>query len=426
MWRAGSTTYLASGAASSTSADDEPGGSPTQAKEDALSGEGAPSPARDSVEWAKWSSLGLLVVQNSGLFVVTRYSRLPDAEGGLMYLSSAVVLVVEATKMAICLSVLATHGNLWQSLRRHVWTEREQTARLAIPAVCYALQNNLVFLAISNLSAAAAQVLYQLKTLTTALFSVLLLGRTFQPSQWASFVLLGLGVVLVQTQDAKSAKAPTGASPAVGVMAALAAASLSGFAGVYLEKMYTSGSSSLWMRNVQLGIFALPLQVSHSARRRRNARRRNARRRNARVPPLVWQVVAIMQWDLDAVRQDGLLQGFKASTYAVVFVQARDSTRCHPCAHTRLASTCAHLFFVRRARAGGGCSADGVCHQIRGQRAQDLCDCPRAAVHVRRLDVRLRLHTDSDLWCGRGRHSRLDLALRTTVAAGEPHCRRRA
>ena len=69
--------------------------------------------------------------------------------------------------------------------------------KLAIPAFCYALQNNLVFLAISNLSAAAAQVLYQLKTLTTALFSVILLGRTFQPSQWASFVLLGLGVVLV-------------------------------------------------------------------------------------------------------------------------------------------------------------------------------------------------------------------------------------
>ena len=83
--------------------------------------------------------------------------------------------------------------------RHHVWVEREQTvhaeqppivckieastlalflqAKLAIPAFCYALQNNLVFLAISNLSAAAAQVLYQLKTLTTALFSVLLLSK---------------------------------------------------------------------------------------------------------------------------------------------------------------------------------------------------------------------------------------------------------
>ena len=165
-------------------------------------------------------------------------------------------------------------------------------AKLAIPAFCYALQNNLVFLAISNLSAAAAQVLYQLKTLTTALFSVILLGRTFQPSQWASFVLLGLGVVLVQSQDAKSAKAPTGASPAIGVVAALTAATLSGFAGVYLEKMFTTGGTSLWMRNVQLGLFALPLQVG-----------------------------AIIQWDYAAVARDGLLQGFCMSTWLVVFVQ---------------------------------------------------------------------------------------------------------
>lgn len=234
------------------------------------------------------------MLQNSSLFVVTRYSRLPDEEGGLIYISSAVVLVVEICKMVICLGVLAAQGpqKMALALRHHIWVEREQTARLAIPAICYAVQNNLVFLAISNLSAAAAQVLYQLKTITTALFSVLLLGRSFQPSQWASFVILGLGVVLVQSQDAKSAKAPTGASPAVGVVSALAAATLSGFAGVYLEKMYTSGGSSIWMRNVQLGIFALPLQV-----------------------------LAIVQWDLEAVKRDGLLQGFRWSTAAVIFVQ---------------------------------------------------------------------------------------------------------
>ena len=209
-----------------------------------------------------------------------------------MYLSSAVVLVVEACKMLVCLAVLGLQGPkaMATSLRHHIWTERELTARLAIPAFCYALQNNLIFLAISNLSAAAAQVLYQMKTLTTALFSVLLLGRSFRPSQWASFALLTMGVVLVQSQDAKSSSAPTGASPAVGVVAALAAAVLSGFAGVYLERMFSSGS--LWMRNVQLGLFAVPLQVA-----------------------------AIVQWDLEAVRERGLLQGFRWSTLAVIFVQ---------------------------------------------------------------------------------------------------------
>ena len=246
-----------------------------------------------SAEWAKWTSLGLLVLQNSSLFVVTRYSRLPD-HNGMMYISSVVVLVVELCKMLICLGVLSAGGPamLFAVLWQHVWNEREQTARLAIPAFCYALQNNLIFLAISNLSAAAAQVLYQLKTLTTAFFSVVILGRSFAPAQWFSFVLLGASCALVQSQDAKSSSAPTGAAPAVGVVAALAAASLSGFAGVYLEKMFTSGSTSLWMRNVQLGLFAIPLQV-----------------------------VAICQWDLAAVQTEGLFQGWSGSTWAVVAVQ---------------------------------------------------------------------------------------------------------
>lgn len=154
------------------------------------------------------------------------------------------------------------------------------------------LQNNLIFVSLSNLSATAAQVLYQLKTLSTAFFTVLLLGRSFVPAQWVSFVLLTVGVVLVQTQDAKSARVPTGSAPLLGVLAALGAATLSGFAGVYLEKMFTSGRTSLWMRNVQLCLFTIPLQL-----------------------------VTIYHMDGRAVARDGVLQGFCASTWVVVVVQ---------------------------------------------------------------------------------------------------------
>ena len=44
------------------------------------------------------------------------------------------------------------------------------------------------------------------------------------------FVMLSFGVILVQSQDSKSSSAPTGASPTIGVVAALCAATLSGFA----------------------------------------------------------------------------------------------------------------------------------------------------------------------------------------------------
>ena len=270
----------------------------TKFEQGALDSRAPSSTTNSSGQVLKWGSLVLLVVQNSSLFVVTRYTRAGHQEGHL-YLTSVVVLLIELFKMAICLGLIllgaGSAEGMVSELYRHVWENRAETLRLGVPAACYALQNNLIFVAISNLSAAAAQVLYQLKTISTAVFTVLLLGKTFRGPQWLSFFLLTAGVVLVQSQDAKSSAAATG-NPFLGVCAALVAATLSGFAGVYLEKMFTSGSTSLWMRNVQLGLFAIPLQL-----------------------------LAIVQMDLDKVQRYGLLQGFHKSTWLVVAIQVAGS-----------------------------------------------------------------------------------------------------
>jgi UDP-sugar transporter A1/2/3 len=256
------------------------------------------STANASFQVLKWGSLVLLVMQNSSLFVVTRYTRAGNHRGHL-YLPSVVVLIVELLKMAICLGLIlfgtGSVNGMASKLRRHVWEARSETLRLGVPAACYALQNNLIFVAISNLSATAAQVLFQLKTISTACFTILLLGKSFRGPQWLSFILLTAGVVLVQSEDAKSSAAAK-ANPFLGVCAALVAATLSGFAGVYLEKMFTSGGISLWMRNVQLGLFAIPLQL-----------------------------LAIVQMDLDKVLRFGLLQGFHKSTWLVVAIQVAGS-----------------------------------------------------------------------------------------------------
>ena len=44
------------------------------------------------------------------------------------------------------------------------------------------------------------QITYQLKILTTALFSVLMLGKFIDRSKWFSLVLLTVGVALVQVR----------------------------------------------------------------------------------------------------------------------------------------------------------------------------------------------------------------------------------
>ena len=45
------------------------------------------------------------------------------------------------------------------------------------------------------------QVTYQLKILTTALFSVCLLRKQIQPMQWVSLFMLTVGVALVQLPE---------------------------------------------------------------------------------------------------------------------------------------------------------------------------------------------------------------------------------
>ena len=66
-----------------------------------------------------------------------------------------------------------------------------------MPAFLYTLQSNVLYIALSNLDPAFFQVLYQLKILTTALFSITLLGRKITAGQWGSLLVLTSGVALV-------------------------------------------------------------------------------------------------------------------------------------------------------------------------------------------------------------------------------------
>lgn len=256
------------------------------------------------------------------------YSRIMPAVNGQRYFTSTAVFLNEVMKFGICLTMALYElsksmppstpaSALFAAIAKTMFTG--DSWKLAIPAMLYTLQNSLQYVAVSNLDAATFQVTYQLKILTTALFSVVMLRRSLRLRKWVSLVLLMLGIAVVQipTNGEQSADQPLhvehakglfwprsleelrdmGSAAAaqlisrstkivadiskrsatyegikedfamqqpqmnasVGLAAVLLACVLSGLAGVYFEKVLkdSTATASVWIRNVQLSFYSL-------------------------------------------------------------------------------------------------------------------------------------------------------------------------
>ncbi|KAI4879636.1 hypothetical protein NFI96_024457, partial [Prochilodus magdalenae] len=249
----------------------------------------------------KHVSLGVLVLQTTSLVLIMRYSRTLQTEG-LRYLASSAVVCAEVIKIIACTALVFKDNSfsvraLNRVLVEEIINKPLETLKLAIPSGIYTLQNNLLYVALSNLDAATYQVTYQLKILTTALFSVSMLSKKLNVYQWLSLLILMMGVALVQWPS-DSAKAPeteeqTASSQFVGLLAVLVACFSSGFAGVYFEKILKETKQSVWVRNIQLGLFGL-----------------------------IFGVAGMFAYDGKRVLENGMFQGYNNVTCVVVLLQA--------------------------------------------------------------------------------------------------------
>ncbi|XP_036773067.1 UDP-galactose translocator isoform X4 [Manis pentadactyla] len=107
----------------------------------------------------KYISLAVLVVQNASLILSIRYARtLP----GDRFFATTAVVMAEVLKGLTCLLLLFAQkrGNvkhLVLFLHEAVLVQYMDTLKLAVPSLIYTLQNNLQYVAISNLPAATFQ-----------------------------------------------------------------------------------------------------------------------------------------------------------------------------------------------------------------------------------------------------------------------------
>ncbi|XP_072130220.1 UDP-N-acetylglucosamine transporter-like [Mobula birostris] len=248
----------------------------------------------------KYISLGVLVFQTTSLVLTMRYSRTFKEEGP-RYLASTAVVIAEMMKIAACLLLVFKDASYSiQELRRvlqdEIINKPMETLKLAIPSGIYTLQNNLLYIALSNLDAATYQVTYQLKVLTTAFFSVTMLRKNLSVYQWLSLLTLMAGVTLVQwpTDPPEELKKEISAgSQFVGLIAVLSACFSSGFAGVYFEKILKGTKQSVWIRNIQLGLFGS-----------------------------IFGMMGVYVYDGRRIHEHGFFQGYNKITWIVVTLQA--------------------------------------------------------------------------------------------------------
>jgi len=131
----------------------------------------------------------------------------------------------------------------------------KETLMVGIPAALYTVQNNLIFIALSNMPAPMYQVTYQLKILTTALLSIFMLSKVITAQQWLGLFMLFIGVATIQYNPDEDTSIKPHINLMVGFSAVLAACVTSGLAGVYFEKILKGSSTSIWLRNMQLGLY---------------------------------------------------------------------------------------------------------------------------------------------------------------------------
>ncbi|ORX76595.1 nucleotide-sugar transporter [Anaeromyces robustus] len=217
----------------------------------------------------KWISLVILVVENSLLVFLLRYSKtLPE-----QYISSTAVVCSECLKLVTSAIFhfiqrsRETNSQEKYSIKlffQELFGKESDCIKITIPAVLYLIQNNLQYYSASKLDPATFQITYQIKLIVTAIFSVIILKRTLYKHQWVSICLLAVGIALVQFPtndgDDKSTNNITNTSlkdKALGLVSVLIACVCSGFAGVYFEKILKKSKVTLWVRNVQLSLFSL-------------------------------------------------------------------------------------------------------------------------------------------------------------------------
>lgn len=215
-----------------------------------------PHVAAGGSPYIKWVAVAVLLFQNAGTNVIMPLARRTE------WNSQSGVICQEIAKGVVSVLALLWGGgfsNLAEALR-----PTPEALKTAVPAMLFLLQNNLQYIAAGYLSPTLFGCLYQLKILTVALLSVLLLHKKISCIQWAALAMLVVGAALVVLGHVKPNKGEHISNASAlwrGVVVIITATCLSGLGGVYFEKLLKGSTVTLAARNLQLACYSAVIGI---------------------------------------------------------------------------------------------------------------------------------------------------------------------
>lgn len=203
-----------------------------------------------------------LCFQNAGYTLLRKYTTQTENVS-----AREILIVSEIIKIAFSVYMIMKNSETdisdaqGQGLKRLSWLV-SHSGKMLVLAGIYGAMNILSFVALQYIGAGEFTICAQLKILTTAGFSVVILGTSLTSTKWRALGLLVLGCILVASPSFSNDEKAGGGNAMLqlfGYGAVLTEVVLSGFASIYFEKVVKSTTEviTIWERNFQLGFYSI-------------------------------------------------------------------------------------------------------------------------------------------------------------------------
>ncbi|OAY23860.1 CMP-sialic acid transporter 4 [Manihot esculenta] len=246
-----------------------------------------------SSDRSKWKrktivTLALTILTSSQAILIVWSKR----AGKYEYSVTTANFLVETLKCVLSLAALA---RIWKNEGvtedNRLSTTLDEVSVYPIPAALYLVKNLLQYYIFAYVDAPGYQILKNLNIISTGVLYQMILKRKLSEIQWAAFILLCAGCTTAQLNPSSDHVLQT---PYQGWIMAIVMALLSGFAGVYTEAIIKKRPSrNINVQNFWLYVFGM-----------------------------VFNAVAILIQDFDAVMNKGFFHGYSLITVLMILNHA--------------------------------------------------------------------------------------------------------